>query len=108
MPLNVNFTHAVVGEDGALTINGVSVPPNVTDTIFVSLVHGGAIHSVPAANPTSTKWTATFAPGSPPFEAGQSVFVVGVAMRPEPCDPFVWQGSFAIEATTGNVKGQDA
>jgi len=106
MPLSQNFTHVTLGDDGALTVNGASVPPNATDTIFVSLVHSGEIHTVSATNPTSSKWTATFAAGAPAFEAGEPVFVVGVAMRPAPCDPFVWQGSFAIEATTDNVKGQ--
>jgi hypothetical protein len=38
-----------------------------------------------------------FPDGNPPFAKGDTVFVIGVAMRKDPHDPFVWEGSFALE-----------
>lgn len=84
--------------DGSeLSVTGKSVPP-IPQQIYVMLERGGALlsdHIDVVAD--AVEWTATFPNGEPPFEVGKDVFVIGMAMRPEPHDPFVWQGSLTIQ-----------
>jgi hypothetical protein len=104
MPFNTNFTGVTVGVDpatgaNALFVEGRSEPAGETTSIFVALSHGGGeLRSAAVDNPALTGWTVRFPEGNPPFQPGDEAFVVGVAMRPPPRDPFVWQGSFTIES----------
>lgn len=105
MPLNANFTRVTLGEDPAtggrmLFVEGTSAPANGADPIFVTVPYAGEILSASVDDATLTPWEARFPEGATPFEAGGDIFVVGVAIRPAPHDPFVWQGSFQITSRT--------
>ena len=58
--------------------------------------HNGVPLTATVENPTLTDWEVMFPDGDPPFADGDTVFVVGVALRKDPHDPFVWEGSFAL------------
>lgn len=103
MALNGNFTRVTLGVDDetggtALFVEGRSEPPDDVRDIHVALPHGGTLLSAPVREARATDWQAKFPEGPSPFEPGQEVFVVGVAMREPPRDPFVWEASFTIES----------
>jgi hypothetical protein len=97
MAFNANFTSAVRLDDGRLQINGESKPAAGSTAILVSLVHEGEMRSASVPDPQSAQWDVTFDAGKTPFTRGEDVFVVGVADRDKPLEPFVWQGGFTIE-----------
>jgi hypothetical protein len=104
MSLNMNFTAARVdgaaigagAGSGVLIVDGRTDPATTNAKIHVAIPHDGKLLSVTVDASGLTDWTAPFPNVTPPFEVGDEVFVVGVAMRPSPCDPFVWQGSFTV------------
>jgi hypothetical protein len=106
MPFNSNFTGVTLGTDPAtganmLFVEGQTEPAGAVTDIFVALsFNGGELRSGSADHPELTGWRATFPDATPPFAGGGEAFVVGVAMRPPPHDPLVWQGSFEIQART--------
>jgi hypothetical protein len=89
-------TGAGAGAD-MLIVDGRS-DPATDNEIHVAIPHNGKLLSVTVDASGLTDWKALFSGVTPPFEVGDEVFVVGVAMRPAPCDPFVWQGSFTVAA----------
>jgi hypothetical protein len=99
MPFNTNFTRITLGTDPAtgakaLFVEGASNPAGEATEIFVSLPHGGELLSAPVDDAGLENWEAKFLEGGSPFQLGEDVFVVGVAMRTPPHDPVVWHGSF--------------
>jgi len=104
MSFSANFTAARL--DGATTgaaaggdiliVDGRSDPATANAEIHVAIPHDGKLLSVTVNASDLTDWKAPFPNVTPPFEVGDEVFVVGVAMRPAPHDPFVWQGSFTV------------
>lgn len=103
MALNSNFTRVILDDDPstggrALFVEGISDPPGATSEIFVALPHNGELLTAPVDNAGLNPWEAKFPEGDTPFQTGDDVFVVGVATRQSPCDPFVWQGSFEIKS----------
>ena len=102
MPFSSNFTRVSLGDDPdggtAMFVEGrtddTAEPPK---SIHVIVPHNGMPLTATVENPTLTDWEVMFPNGRPPFAEGDTVFVVGVAMRDEPHDPFVWDGSFALE-----------
>jgi hypothetical protein len=102
MPFNRNFTRVTLAADPAtggrsLFVEGRSDPPGEAPQIFVAVPHDGQLLAAAVDNPALIDWQAKFPDGNPPFQVGDEVFVVGVAMRPPPCDPVLWQGSFEIQ-----------
>jgi hypothetical protein len=102
MPFNSNFTRVTLGTDPntgaqALFVEGRSEPANEATAIFVAVPHAGGLKTAPVDGPELIDWQAKLADAAPQFEVGDEVFVFGVAMRPEPRDPFTWQGSFEIQ-----------
>jgi hypothetical protein len=98
-----NFTQVTHGVDpkggpSGLFVEGKSVPANDTDEIHVAVPHGGELLKARVDAKGLTDWVARIPDGTTPFQVNEEVFVLGVAMRPEPHDPFVWQGSFTIQA----------
>ena len=96
-----NFTSVRLGtasRSGGQTIvvEGRSVPADPGGELHVAMPHGGKLLVADVNAAGLTEWVATFADVDPPIKVGEDVFVIGVAMRPEPCDPFVWQGSLAL------------
>jgi hypothetical protein len=107
MSFSANFTGARLGDAtttgagsgaGMLVVDGRSDPATENAEIHVAIPHGGKLLSVTVDASGLTDWKAPFPDVTPPFAAGDEVFVVGVAMRPSPHDPFVWQGSFTVAA----------
>ena len=102
MPFSGNFTRISLGDnpDGgtAMFVEGrtddTAEPPKA---IHVIVPHNGVPLTSTVENPTLTDWEVMFPDGDPPFAEGDTVFVVGVALRKDPHDPFVWEGSFALE-----------
>jgi hypothetical protein len=103
MSFSGNFTRVSLGAnpagESALFVEGrtdnTAEPPR---SIHVILPHNGEPLTATVDRPDVTDWEVMFPDGDPPFAAGATVFVVGVAMREEPHDPFVWEGSFTLEA----------
>lgn len=109
MPFSGNFTRVTLGDAGggrttggaqSLIVEGRSEPPDDVGQIHVALPRGGKLYSVTVDAPGLAEWEAEFTDVTPPFKVDEDVFVIGVSMRPEPCDPFVWQASFTIGADT--------
>ena len=102
MPFSGNFTRISLGDnpDGgtAMFVEGrtddTAEPPKA---IHVMVPHNGVRPTATVENPTLTDCGVMIPNGDPPFAEGDRVFVVGVALRKEPHDPFVWEGSFALE-----------
>ncbi|HMJ36714.1 MAG TPA: hypothetical protein VK501_22605 [Baekduia sp.] len=106
MAFNSNFTRVTLGTDPAtggqaLFVEGRSQPPDLSE-IHVAVPHNGQLVSARVPDPDLTPWEVQLPVAAPPVAVGDDVFVVGVALRPAPCDPFVWQGSFSI-ASSGDV-----
>ena len=103
MPFSSNFTRVTLGDDPdvagtkAIFVEGrtddSADPP---EAIHVVLPHDGQPLTATVEKPTLIDWVVKFPEGKPPFADGDDVFVVGVATRPEPHDPFVWEGSFTL------------
>jgi hypothetical protein len=110
MPFSGNFTRVTLGDatggrttttgSQSLIVEGRSEPPDDLGVIHVALPRGGKLYSVTVDAAGLAEWEAEFTDVTPPFQVNEDVFVIGVSMRPEPCDPFVWQGSFTISADT--------
>jgi hypothetical protein len=110
MPFSGNFTGVRLGDPTdpddltstaaarSLFVEGRSEPPDDHGEIHVALPRDGKLLSVTIDAAGLNEWEAEFRDVTPPFEVDEDVFVIGVAMRPEPCDPFVWQGSFTIRS----------
>jgi hypothetical protein len=101
MGFSGNFTGVTLGDDEAdggtaLFVEGRTDASEVPDAIHVVLPRGAELLSASVEAPGLTDWEAKFPDGTPPFNVGDDVFVVGVAERPAPQEPFVWQGSFTI------------
>jgi hypothetical protein len=101
MSLNANFTgveRQLVGGVRKLKVEGTSIPENGADRIFVTMTHkGGTPQLQPVGQASKVPWVALFDEDpADPFAAGDLIFVVGLAMRPDAPEPFVWQGSFTI------------
>jgi hypothetical protein len=102
MPFSSNFTRVSLGDnpagETAMFVEGrtdnTAEPPQ---SIHVIVPHNGEPLTGTVEDPTLTDWEVMFPDGNPPFAEGDTVFVIGVAMRDEPHDPFVWEGSFALE-----------
>jgi hypothetical protein len=102
MSFNKGFTKVNLLKDGVLTVHGTSdqvVSPD--DEIHVTILspRGGELRTerLPPGKAT-TRWEVSFPDAAAAFDVDDDVFVVGVAIRPAPCDPFVWDGSFTITA----------
>ncbi len=103
MGFSGNFTRITLGADpdvdGAKAIfvqgrtDDTADPP---EAIHVILPFGGQPLTATVATPTLIDWEVKFPEGNQPFNEGDDVFVVGVATRPAPHDPFVWEGSFTL------------
>jgi hypothetical protein len=98
---NKGFTKVNLS-DGILTVHGTSDQVvSADDEIHVTILspRGGDLRTeqLPPGRATS-KWEVQFPDAAPGFAVDGDVFVVGVAIRPAPCDPFVWNGSFTITA----------
>jgi hypothetical protein len=103
MSFSGNFTRVTLGDDPAapntkaLFIEGrtdnAAEPP---DAIHVIVPRNGQPLTATVETPTLIDWEVKFPDGNPPFSEGDDVFVVGVAIRPAPHDPFVWEGSFTL------------
>jgi hypothetical protein len=101
MSFSANFTSVRLGDAtatgaGILIVDGRTDPATTNAEIHLAIPHAGKLLSVTVDASGLTGWTAPFPDVTPPFEVGDEVFVVGVAMRPAPHDPFVWQGSFTV------------
>jgi hypothetical protein len=103
MPFSGNFTRVTLGKDPdvpgakAIFVEGrTDDEADRPEAIHVILPHDGQPLTATVAEPTLIDWEVKFPDGDPPFADGDAVFVVGVAMRPEPHDPFVWEGSFKL------------
>lgn len=102
MSFNKGFTKVNLLPDGTLTVHGTSDQVvSADDEIHVTILppRGGDLRTeqLPAGKHT-IRWEVSFPNATPPYAVGDDVVVVGVAIRPEPCDPFVWNGSFTIAA----------
>jgi hypothetical protein len=102
MPFNRNFTRVTLAADPdtggrALFVEGRSEPVGEVTDVFVAVPHDGELLTAAVDDSSLIDWQAKFPDGDPPFEVGDEVFVIGVAMRPPPCDPVLWQGSFEIQ-----------
>jgi hypothetical protein len=101
MGFSSNFTRvrlqtAEGTDESVLVVDGRSDPADGKGDIHVAIPRGGTLFTA-TVNPAGlSDWSAPFPELTPPFAPGEDAFVVGVAMRPGPCDPFVWQGSFAV------------
>jgi hypothetical protein len=103
MPFSGNFTRVTLGADPeagggrAIFVEGrtddAADPPLA---IHIVLPHDGQALTATVVTPTLIDWEVKFPEGNPPFNEGDDVFVVGVATRPAPHDPFVWEGSFTL------------
>ena len=103
MGFSGNFTHITLRADPAdsgkkaLFVGGrtddTAEPPGA---IHVILPHDGKPLTATVEEPTLIDWEVKFPTGTPPIKDGDDVFVVGVATRPAPHDPFVWEGSFTV------------
>jgi hypothetical protein len=103
MSFSSNFTHVTHGVDpkdgfSGLFVHGQSDPANGADEIHVAVPHGGELLKTRVGASGITDWVARIPDGASPFQDHEEVFVLGVAMRPAPHDPFVWQASFEIGA----------
>lgn len=107
MSLNGNFTSVRLGtdpkdSDSVLFVHGGSADPGEQE-IYVILQRGETFLSSHLDGPLASEWTAPFpAPPAdqPPFEAGQHVSVVGLAMEAGSDDRFAWGDSFTITSGT--------
>jgi hypothetical protein len=103
MGFSGNFTGVTLGEDErgggrALFVEGRTDASEIPDAIHVVLPRDGELLSAAVEAPGLTDWEAKFPEGAAPFTVGDDVFIIGVAKRHEPQEPFVWQGSFTITA----------
>jgi hypothetical protein len=105
MSFSGNFTRVTLGPDpeagGARTVFVEGRTDDTADpplAIHVVLPHNGRPLTATVERPTLVDWEVKFPEDDAPFVEGADVFVVGVATRPEPHDPFVWEGSFKLEA----------
>jgi hypothetical protein len=103
MPFSGNFTRVTLGDDPeaagrqAVLVEGqtpVSNPPTAIHLVMTRKSGKALNADVPA--PGLAVWVATFPDGDDPFTIDEEVFLVGIAVRPAPHDPFVWEGSFAL------------
>ena len=103
MGFSGNFTHVALRADPeragekALFVKGrtddTAEPPLA---IHVVMPHDDTPLTATVLKPTLIDWEVKFPAGTPPIKDGDDVFVVGVAIRPAPHDPFVWEGSFTV------------
>jgi hypothetical protein len=102
MGFSGNFTRVTLGNDpdggNALFVAGRTDATDPPDAIHVVLPHGPHALVTTVEAPGLADWEVKFPDGRPPFKVGDDVFVVGVATRPEPHDPFVWEASFRLTA----------
>jgi len=105
MSFSGNFTRVTLGADpevdGAKAISVKGRPDTAADRpneIQAIIPNGGKPLTATVATPTLIDWEVKFPEEDTPFAEGDDVFVVGVATRPEPHDPFVWEGSFKLES----------
>jgi hypothetical protein len=110
MGFSGNFTSVSLVDDPAvgrvLLVQGRSdvsgVAADLPTEIQVVVMHNGETLMEHAPRPDLADWNVTFPDGDPPsFTEGDDVFVVGIAKRPAPHDPFVWEGSFALAVRGG-------
>jgi len=104
MGFSGNFTRVTLGPDPEVDgAHAIFVEGRTDDTadpplaIHVLLPHGGKPLTATVVTPTLIDWEVKFPEDETTFAEGDDVFVVGVATRPEPHDPFVWEGSFKLE-----------
>lgn len=100
MAYNHNFTHVELGTGAGATVlfvGGTSDPPEDVIELSVAMPRNGALLTSTLEEP-GADWEAQFDEGEPPFEIGEDVFVVGVALRESPRDPFVWEANLTIES----------
>jgi hypothetical protein len=102
MSFSSNFTRVTLGADpevggaNAIFVEGRTDASNPPDAIHVVLPHGDQPRVTSVAAPGLVAWEVKFPDGNPPFNEGDEVFVVGIATRPAPQDPFVWEASFTL------------
>jgi hypothetical protein len=102
MPFSSNFTRVTFGADPAggqaLFVAGRTDASDPPDAIHVLLPHGAEPLTATVVAPGLDDWEVRFPDGNPRFKVGDDVFVVGVATRAQPHDPFVWEASFRLAA----------
>jgi hypothetical protein len=102
MGFSGNFTAVTFGDDPeaegkkALFVQGKTDATDPPAAIHVVMLRSGEPVTASAPAPGLNDWTVKFPNGNPPFAVGEDVFLVGVARRAAPQDPFVWNGSFTI------------
>jgi hypothetical protein len=108
MGFSGNFTSVGLVDDPAagrvLSVQGrtdVRDASEMPTEIQVVVMHNGTTVMNHAPRPDLSDWDVTFPDGDPAFTEGDDVFVVGIAKRPAPHDPFVWEGSFALAVRGG-------
>ena len=102
MGFSGNFTGVTVGDDPdvagakALFVAGRTDATDAPNAIHIMLPQGAVPQIASVRAPGQTAWEVKFSNGNPPFNVGDEVFVVGVATRDAPHDPFVWEASFKL------------
>jgi hypothetical protein len=97
MVFTSNFTSARL-IDGSLTVSGVSVPAEGSDSVVVVLLHGDALHALSVPQPQSSPWSVTFPAGGVPFAVDDEVFLTGLTKQGAPAPPLTWQQNLKILA----------
>jgi len=102
MGFSGNFTRISLGDnpDGGTAVFVEGRTDNTADppkSIHIVVPRNGQPLTATVEDPTLIDWEVMFPDGNPPFAEGDTVFVVGIAVRDEPHDPFVWDGSFTLE-----------
>jgi hypothetical protein len=104
MGFSGNFTGVTLGDDPAapgtkaLFVEGRTDATDLPKAISIILPLDGRPLTATVEKPTLIDWEVKFSHADAPLQVGDEVFVVGVATRKSPHDPFVWEGSFKLES----------
>jgi hypothetical protein len=107
MPYSGNFTRVTFVEDdrdtgdAALRVEGTSQDADDAQAIYVALPRAGELLMATVQNVTgAADWSATFPQENPPFEVGEPLIVVGMAILRSTNRPFFWAERFGVTART--------
>ena len=102
MGFSGNFTGATLGDDPeapgtqALFVEGRTDATDMPKAVHVILPLNGKPLTATVKKPSLVDWEVKFSAADAPLAEGAEVFVVGVATRKSPQDPFVWEASFKL------------